>query len=265
MHTAAFAALGLDASYEALDVPPAELGGAVAAFRSDETFLGANVTTPHKRAVMAHLAGLSPAATVVGAVNTLVPTEAGLVGDNTDVAGFTMALTARGAREPGGKAVVIGAGGAARAAVYALLTEGTSVTVAARSPRAAEELAADLAAHGDIRAVDAPRLASELGDATLLVNATTVGMVGGPAEAALPLDVDVRLLPAKALVYDLVYRPRLTPLLHEAEIRGLPTLDGLAMLVWQGAASLEAWTGRDAPVDAMLAAVNDAGAEVGRG
>lgn len=255
MHGAALEALGLDASYEALDVPPERLAAAVARFRSDGTFLGANVTTPHKRAVMPLLDALTPAAEAVGAVNTIVPRGGLLTGDNTDVAGFLRALEEHGGPR-GAVAVVLGAGGAARAVVHALRSVGDLVMVAARDPSAAAALANSLSRGGpSVAALGAGDLPSVLTGTQILVNATTVGMQGGPAENALPLDVDLSLLPRDALVYDLVYRPRRTPLLVAAAELGLDTLDGLSMLVWQGAESLRAWTGLEPPTAVMLEAV----------
>ncbi len=255
MHGAAFGALGLAATYEALDVPPEQLAQQVELFRSDPDFLGANVTTPHKRAVMPLLDEVTDAAAAIGAVNTLLPREGRLIGDNTDGAGFLRALEEAG-HDHEAVALVIGAGGAARAVVYGLHRLGALVMVAARDADAASALAGSFAGGGPSVAHLGPRdLASVLPAAGLLVNATTVGMEGGPAERALPLDVDVSLLPRDALVYDLVYKPRVTPLIAAARERGLRTLDGLAMLVWQGAESLRAWTGLEPPVSVMRAAV----------
>ncbi len=264
MHGAGFRALGLDATYEGLDVLPERLGTVVAALARDPAFLGANVTTPHKRAVMAHVDDLTPAADAVGAVNTLVPKGGGLLGDNTDVAGFLAALDEAGYVQRGGHAVVLGAGGAANAVAYALSRRGVRTVVAARRAAAAEELVTRLGGGGTgagaaVVAVGPTGLAVELPGAELLVNATTVGMVGGPAETAVPLDVDVGLLPEGALVHDLVYNPRITPLLAAAAARGLTAVDGLSMLVWQGAEAARLWTGLEPPVGAMRVAVEAQG------
>lgn len=256
MHAAAFRALGLDATYEALDVPPERLADAVAALRRDPSFLGANVTTPHKVAATALVDELTAAASAVGAVNTLVPRDGRLVGDNTDVAGFTAALRGAGLAPGAGHAVLLGAGGAAQAVAYALGRLGVPTVVASRRAESAAALATALARQvRGLEAVAASDLRRVLPGASLLVNATTVGMLGGPAEGELPLDVDVGLLPGYALVNDLVYNPRVTPLLAAARARGLATLDGLAMLVEQGAASLRQWTGLEPPLGEMRAAV----------
>ncbi|HZW27575.1 MAG TPA: shikimate dehydrogenase [Trueperaceae bacterium] len=256
MHGAAFEVLGLEATYEALDVPPARLAEVVAGLRLDPDFLGANVTTPHKLAVLVLLDELTEAARAVGAVNTVVPRGGRLVGDNTDVAGFAASLEGAGFRAGGGHAVLLGAGGAANAVAYALARLGVPTVVASRRAEAAAELVAALrpVARG-LEAVAAADLPRALAGAALLVNATTVGMAGGPAPGELPLGVDVGLLPPGALVNDLVYNPRVTPLLAAAKARGLATLDGLPMLVEQGAASLRLWTGLEPPLEAMRAAV----------
>ncbi len=255
MHAAALSAMGLDATYEALDVPPEGLAPAIQRFRADPAFLGANVTTPHKLGVIPLLDDMTPAAQAVGAVNTIVPRQGALLGDNTDVAGFLRALEERG-QEPGAVALVIGAGGAARAAIHALHGLGCLVMVAARDRAAAATLARAFTGNGPSVVPLAPGdLLPVLPSTELLVNATTVGMAGGPAEHALPLDVDLERLPRGALVYDLVYRPRRTKLITTAEELGLRTLDGIAMLVWQGAESLRAWTGLEPPVDVMREAV----------
>lgn len=256
MHGAAFATLGLAATYEALDVPPERLVEQIARFRSAPDFLGANVTTPHKRAVMPLMDDLTAAAAAIGAVNTIVPKGGRLVGDNTDAAGFLRALEEAGHGREAVVALVIGAGGAARAVVHGLRQIGAMVMVAARDVDAVSALASSFTGPGPSVAHLGPRdLASALPAVTLLVNATTVGMEGGRAEGALPLEVDVSLLPRGALVYDLVYKPMVTPLIAAARERGLQTLDGLAMLVWQGAESLRAWTGLEPPLAAMRAAV----------
>lgn len=256
IHNAAFSALGLDAVYEAVDVGPALLAGVLRRWRDDAIFLGANVTTPHKRAVLPLLDEVTPAAAAVGAVNTIVPTRGGLVGDNTDVMGFLAALKEVG-QDPGVVSLVLGAGGAARAVVHALVSAGSLVMVAARDAHKAADLAAAMSTAGPkVVAVAPSELAAAVSGAQLLVNATTVGMLGGPAEHSVPLGVDVSLLPPGALVYDLVYRPRLTPLLAAARDAGLRTADGLGMLVWQAAGSLRAWTGLEPPVEAMRAAVS---------
>ncbi len=259
MQQAALDALGLDARYEALDVAPGALAGAVAALRS-APWWGANVSVPYKEAVVPLLDELRPTARRLGAVNTIVREGDRLVGDNTDLAGFARALDALGHFGAGTRAVVLGAGGAARAVVAALRDRGATVAVANRSMVRAEALVADLGAGG--ATVLAPDdLAAAVCTADLLVQTTTVGMSGGPPGSPLPSG----LLPRAGTVVDLVYRPARTPLLRAAAGAGLIVQNGLPMLVWQGAAAFEAWTGLAAPADAMGRAAEAALGGPGRG
>lgn len=258
MHGAAFRALGLDARYEAVAVPPEGLAQAVAALRAPEV-LGANVTVPHKEAVLGLLDGLEPEAAAIGAVNTIQKDGARLVGANTDAAGFLRALREDAGVDPAGaRVVVLGAGGAARAVVWALLAAGADrVAVHNRSPARAEALAAAFAARGAVRVLEPAALAAELGPADLLVNTTSVGMARDgrdPDQSPLPAG----LLPRRAFVADLVYRPARTRLLRDAEAAGLAVQNGLPMLVRQGAEAFERWTGRAAPVAVMQAAAEAA-------
>jgi shikimate dehydrogenase len=210
--------------------------------------LGVNVTVPHKVAAARACDELLPEAEATGAANTILMTREGrLRGANTDVAGFLAPLLARSEPLAGRGALVLGAGGAARAVAYALARAGSVVTVAARRRSAADEVAASIeaATEGHLGACEWDARHEALLDATLLVNATTVGMAGragAPAEGACPLEEGAPLGPAH-LVYDLVYRPLVTPLLRKAREAGARTLDGLDMLIAQGIASLEAWTG----------------------
>lgn len=246
MHDAAFAAAGVPARYAALDVPPAELAAAVARLRA-APYLGANVSVPHKEAVARLVDELTGAARAVGAVNTVVRHGARLVGHNTDAPGFLRGLAELGFDPAGAGCLVLGAGGAARAVVWALLGAGARVVVVNRDAARAERLVADLEAAG------APHLPA----ARLLVNTTSVGMAGGPDPDGLPLLTPAQLaaLPAGAGVVDLVYRPALTPLLRAAAARGHATQNGLPMLLWQGALAFEAWTGRPAPAAVMREAL----------
>jgi shikimate dehydrogenase len=236
MHNAAFAALGLEGwRYQRLPVPPEVFAETVRALH-DAGFAGANVTVPHKEAALAVATEATDAARAIGAANTLTFGDGGAItADNTDAPGLLAALPAPVA---GGRVLVLGAGGSARAAVYAL--RDAEVAILNRTRARAEELAAQLGA----RVVDAPEPAG------LLVNCTSVGLD----------DPDALPLPAAALddvgaVVDLVYRAGGTALVRAARERGLPTADGLEVLVQQGARSLEIWTGRAAPVDVMRAAV----------
>lgn len=256
MHNAAFEALGIDAVYRAVDVPPVALADRVAELREPETF-GANVTIPHKEAVIPLVDRLTDAATAIGAVNTIVNRGGELLGDNTDAGGFLRALAEGGIPARGADALVLGAGGAARAVVYGLLTAGAEVVhVYNRTPSRAAALAAELAAVGNVRVVTDDRLGMVGRASSLLVNATSVGMSGHASQGELPCPADA--LPDGGAVVDIVYRPAQTPLLLEAGSRGLITQNGVAMLVHQGAAALEQWTGRAAPISVMRRALENA-------
>jgi len=259
MQRAAFAACGLDATYDALDVPPEGVAAAVAALRRDPWW-GANVTVPHKTSVVPWLDELSPAARRLGAVNTIVRRGDRLLGDNTDLPGFTRALADLRPEIGGARVVVLGAGGAARAVVAALADAGARIALHNRGPERARALVEALAL-GGVAVLPSEALADAVRGCDLLVQTTTVGMAGGPTGSPLPAG----LLPERGAVVDLVYRPALTPLLAAALTAGLPVQNGLPMLVYQGALSFEAWTGVAAPVDAMGRAAEAALGGPGRG
>ena len=265
MHNAALAELGLDWVYLALPVPAAELPGAVRALAAMGC-RGLNVTIPHKRAAAELADGLSPLARRLGAVNTLVPRpEGGWWGTNTDVEGFSAPLRqALGPGESwrGRRALVLGCGGSARAVVAALVElELGAIRIAGRRPEALAEGLADWApwsaAIDGLAWPEGPgALAAELAAADLVVNTTPVGMAAagdGAAAARCPLAAaDLEALRPATVVYDLIYTPRPTLLLEQAAARGCPVLDGLEMLVGQGAAALRLWSGQaEVPVAAM--------------
>ena len=234
MMNAAFRELGLDWRYLKLPLPPERFEETVRALHGSG-YRGANVTIPHK--VPAHdLADeLTDAAREIGAVNTLTfGDDGGIAGDNTDAGGLLDAL----GESPPGTALVLGAGGAARAAAWALAQAGAEVTLWSRTPKRAAELAAGLGvAHSE-----------RPGASELLVNATSVGLRPGDSLEGLPL-VDARV------VVDLVYGAGPTPVVRWAEERGARVIDGLEVLVRQGARSLTVWTGEEPPVDSMRRAV----------
>ena len=242
--------LGVSATYEKWPTSAAELPERVASLRSDDA-LGANVTAPHKLAVMDLIDEVTPLARRVGAVNTIVNRTGRLVGDNTDAHGFASSLTSAFPSIELKRVVMLGAGGAARAVALALETLGAGEIVVWNRDRAkAERLQAELAPDL-LRPIDSDveSLRAELGESTVLVNATSLGWKRG--EHPIPLDL-LDELPRSAAVVDLVYRD--TDLLAAARERGFGALDGLGMLVHQGARGLELWTGRSAPVDVMMAA-----------
>jgi shikimate dehydrogenase len=246
MHNAAFRTLGIDAVYLAFDVPPARLGDAVAGARSLKIRQFA-VSVPHKQTVMALLDEVDSTARRIGAVNTVTLRGERLVGSNTDWLGAVRALE-RETKLSGARAVVLGAGGAARAAVFGLLERGAHVVVLNRRPERARALATDLGAHGagglgDLRATEYD----------VLVNATSAALEEGRS----PVAAD--LLHSAGLVMDAVYEPEQTRLLRDAKARGARTLSGKWWLVYQAAEQLRLWTGRDAPVEIMADAFDRAG------
>jgi shikimate dehydrogenase len=226
----------------------------------DGEILGLNVTIPHKQTIMALLDELTPSAQAIGAVNTIYMQGGKLVGHNTDAPGFQTDLTrllANSISEK--KALVIGAGGAARAVVYALLKNGWKVTLAIRRSgvRTASALIASFEQH--IRNCSMDYVLLEAGDIgrlgsgiRLIVNATPIGMFPKVDSSPWP---DHLPFPARAAVYDLVYHPRQTRLVREAQSAGLQASTGLGMLVEQAALSFACWTGQDVPREVMFAAV----------
>ncbi|HJO07742.1 MAG TPA: shikimate dehydrogenase [Chloroflexota bacterium] len=249
---AAFDALGIDAHYESLETAPADLPERARELRTGQ-LAGINVTIPHKLAIVAELDHVSEIARLTGAVNTVSVTTNGLRGNNTDVGAIETVLERAGV--PAGISVLLlGAGGAARAALVALLNRGDRVTVANRTLEKAATMTADIAPDADctILELDDPALPGPAGDARLIINTTSIGMEGGPAPDQSPLP-DVYLHP-KQTVFDIVYRPRQTALLQQAAAAGATGIGGLDMLILQGAHSFKIWTGQEPPVDIMLAA-----------
>jgi shikimate dehydrogenase len=244
--------LGLDGSYQAIDVAPQDLGAFLSGL-AERGFAGGNVTIPHKEAVFAAVDRRDEAAEAIGAVNTLWFEDGVLCGGNTDAYGFAANLDAH---SPGwaanGPAVVLGAGGAARAVVHALKERGvTDIRIVNRTLARAESLAARFGAGISSHASGA--LADLLGDAGLLVNTTSLGMQG--KEGGRDLPADPALLPAHALVTDIVYVPLETPLLAAARRRGLKTVDGLGMLLHQAVPGFERWFGHRPKVTPELRAL----------
>lgn len=261
MHNAAFRHLGLPWRYQAWETPPEALAARVAGLRAS-ALAGANVTVPHKSAVIPFLDEVAADAKGVGAVNTIVNRAGRLLGYNTDGEGFLRALRDDAGFAPKGRAILIlGAGGAARAVISALASlEPAVVTVANRDAGRAHSLARSVAPLGiaSLRVVpwepDSLVAAAERSD--LIVNTTTVGMHGGPAAGTSPIpEAGLR---EGQLVFDLVYNPLDTPLAVAARARGARALTGLPMLVYQGAAAFTLWTGLPAPVTVMRAAAEEA-------
>ncbi len=256
MQQAAFDALGISARYLLWETPPETLAERIASLRAPDV-LGANVTIPHKTVVVPLLDALAPSARQAGgAVNTIVRGADGrLTGHNTDVTGVLRVLDAHEAGDAGQSPLILGAGGAARAAWAVAHERGMTLRVAARNPIAAREAlsALDLSPVG-IVPLDAPdELAEALRVSSILINATSVGM-GDPLASPLPTEL-LGHLPPPALVFDMVYAPPETALLWAARALGLRTAAGLEMLLEQGAAAFERWTGLPAPVEVMRAAL----------
>ena len=246
MHNAAFAALGLNWVYAAFPVHPERVAEAVCGLAAAGC-AGLNVTIPHKQAVLECCSQVSEAAAAIGAANTLVPDGAGgFRADNTDAAGFLRALDEQAPLDLVGRnALVIGAGGAARAVVFALRSRGARVRVANRTPARAAEL-------GDPVPFVSQALDSVAGQSALVVNTTSLGLHGDGPPPELPLAG----LGRDQVVADIVYRPGGTPWLAAAAARGARPVDGLGMLLHQGAAAFEQWTGERAPVAVMRAALS---------
>lgn len=256
MHNAAAAALGLNWAYVPLPARPERLGDALRGLVA-LGFRGANVTVPHKEAVLLHLDAVYPAARVIGAVNTLVVSDGRLTGFNTDWSGFLADLESYRLALYGRDCLVLGAGGSARAVVYALLRRGCRVTVLARRPEQGQQLVADLARafpEATLGADDlgaAVRVAAGL-DEPIVINTTPLGMAGVNVGLSPWPDAP---LPRGAFIYDLVYNPRQTRLLQQAAADGRRAANGLGMLVRQAAEAFEIITGRRPDAQVMRAAV----------
>jgi shikimate dehydrogenase len=249
MHNAAFAALGIDAVYTAFDVTPQQLGAAITGARA----LGIRqlaVSIPHKQAVLAHLDEVDDTARRIGAVNTVTLRHGQLVGSNTDWLGAVRALESAGPLA-GRRAVVLGAGGTARAVTWGLLERGAAVTVLNRTVERARALADDLGADGAGALEDLAML-----DADVLINTTSVGLESDESPVAAGVHA------ANCVVLDAVYQPERTRLLRDAEAAGARTIAGKWMLVHQAAEQIRLWTGKDAPLDAMAEAFDAAGSGV---
>jgi len=258
MQEAAFRALGLDWRYLTVEVPPDKLKDAILGVRAFG-MRGINLTIPHKIAVMQYLDEIAADAAMIGAVNTVRRDGDRLIGENTDGKGFLRGVRVDAGMDPAGKrAVVLGAGGAARAIITELALAGVSdLLVVNRSVERAAPMAGELAAKtkAPIRHQRWQGVYRVPGDADLLVNATSIGLF--PDVDAMP-PVDLSDAKPDLLVSDAVFNPPETRLLAAARQRGLPTLDGLSMLVYQGVIGFQLWTGRNPPEDVMKSALREA-------
>jgi shikimate dehydrogenase len=255
IHAAALKACGLQGDYSLFPVPPGDkqgLKGLLARLRSGEIH-GLNVTIPHKQTVIEFMDELTPTAKPIGAVNTIYVKEDKLIGDNTDAPGFLTDLkkflTTETQSHGDLNALVLGAGGSARAVVYALLNNNWNVTLATRRIKQAEQVAQSFTNFQlSITAfTDLP-----LSTSHLIVNTTPLGMHPNIDQSPLPENV---MLPSNGIVYDLVYNPRETKLVRDARSKGLLATTGLGMLIEQAALSFELWTGFNPPRDVLYASV----------
>jgi shikimate dehydrogenase len=259
MHESAASALGIELRYERFEVTPDDLADAVR--RKHEAGIdGYNLTVPHKEAIMALIDEVAPAARAIGAVNTVVRVDGRYIGHNTDAPGLVRSLREAGVQVGDARVVVVGAGGAARAAVVGLANAGASeITVLSRRPEQSEALVSSLGPH-----VECPLDAAPLSEAswsfetaTLLVQATSATLESNPGAVAFAAALPIDALPAEAAVVDMVYKPLKTSVLARAAERGLSIVDGLGMLLHQGAIAFEMWTGFEPPLDVMRSALND--------
>jgi shikimate dehydrogenase len=295
MQNAAFQALGLPWRYELLPTPPAELAATLAGL-AGQGFRGANVTIPHKETIMAYLGGVEAVAQAIGAVNTLLQRDGAWLGTNTDAAGFLAALRQAGFQAAGRRALVLGAGGAARAVVYALGQAGCTCLVYNRTVERARCLveslpspdasgppaaAGALGKAGASGAAEGPGQAGPMGDVEVpagtgaTAKAAVVDSLAGLNPDSLDLLVNATpvgqwpqtgrspwpealALPSHWTVFDLVYNPVRTRLLARARAAGARPVGGLEMLVHQGALSHRLWTGREAPLEVMRSAARRA-------
>ncbi len=258
MQEAGFAAVGLNWRYLTIEVPPEGLEEAMRGVRAFG-MRGINLTIPHKVAVIRLLDEVAPDARMIGAVNTVRRENGRLIGENTDGKGFLRGMRADAGVDPSGKRVVVlGAGGAARAVATELALAGAAeLTIVNRGVERGEAMVSDLIRGTGARASFVPWLGTWCvkQETDLLVNATSIGLF--PAVDAMP-DVDLSAARGSLLVCDAVFNPPETGLLRIAGARGLRTLDGLSMLVYQGVIGFEMWTGVKAPESVMKQALRDA-------
>ncbi|MBK9604863.1 MAG: shikimate dehydrogenase [Anaerolineales bacterium] len=258
IHAAALSACGLQGTYSLFPIPPEDKQGLkdlLARVRGGE-ITGLNVTIPHKQNVIELMDELTPTAQAIGAVNTIYMRENKLVGDNTDAPGFLADLKKFiGSRELGiGKrksAIILGAGGSARAVVYALCNDGWNVTLVARRIEQAKKLA-DSFANLEVRVVEYSSFIFNLSSFALIVNTTPLGMTPNIETSPLPENI---IFAENALIYDLVYNPRETKLVKDARAQGLYATTGLGMLIEQAALAFEKWTDHNPPRESLYQAV----------
>jgi shikimate dehydrogenase len=254
LHNTAFSLLGLDCSYEAFDVEPSSLGTAIRGFKK-QGFAGLNVTIPHKEALARLVDEQSDESRAIGAVNTVIFGDNRIRGENTDVYGVAASLEEYRSQIQNRLAVVIGAGGSARAIIYALCTRfaPAEIVVANRAVGRAKELIADLGPHAHRSSLRAVSLSgaefdAHLAQAAVVINATSVGMA--PAVDQSPVGDKARFHSGQ-IIMDLIYTPLETRFLNQAARCGARTISGLEMFLHQGARSFEIWLGRPMPLEQL--------------
>lgn len=254
MHNAAFRALGMDWQYEKLETEGAELRESIAKVRASDC-AGANVTVPHKQAVMEMLDEISQTAQRIKAVNTILNREGKLFGDNTDAPAFIASLMENRIHPRNARVAILGAGGAACAVAFALAAEGArEIVIINRNGARAAELADRL--HENFPKLEiAVNWVEALSDINILVNATSVGMHPNVGDSPMPRGQEFS---PRTVVVDVIANPIETKFLADAKRAGARTIGGLGMLVHQGAASFKLWTGRDAPIELMRRAAQSA-------
>jgi shikimate dehydrogenase len=250
MHNMAFNAMGLDYVYVPFNVKKADLAKAVQAVRA-LNIRGLNVTIPHKVEIIPLLDDIDSLAGAIGAINVLVNNDGILKGYNTDAEGFLHVLLEHGVEPEGKNVVILGAGGAARAISFTLAGRGANLIMLNRTPANAAKCAADVSnATGqtvEVLSLDEKNLSDAMERGHILVNTTSVGMFPDKNDAL----VSSNLIRPHFIVADIVYNPYKTRLLIEAEKAGAMTINGLEMLIWQGALAFEKWTGKKAPLNVM--------------
>jgi shikimate dehydrogenase len=263
MHNAAYKALGMDCEYHKFRVTMDDLEAAIMGARA-MGFGGLNLTIPLKEKAL-EIVEPDPMALAIGAVNTIefpgdaiagitsITGIAGIAGHNTDGIGAVKALAASGVDIPGSRVLILGAGGAARAVAYQLAKDGARVTIANRTLGKAQELAENVRSVGDANGTGLEELSKLTADADIIINTTSVGMHPDTDRTL----VTANMMHTGQVIFDIVYSPLNTRLLLEAKKAGAVTIDGIRMLVLQGAESFRIWTGIEPPVDVMEQAVRD--------
>jgi shikimate dehydrogenase len=254
IHTAALTACGLRGDYSLFPIRPDDTQGLkdlLARVRKKE-IRGLNITIPHKQNVIPLLDELTPTAKVIGAVNTIYMCKNKLIGDNTDAAGFLTDLkqiTSLSVYSQHSAALLLGAGGSARAVVYALTSDGWNVAVTARRIDQANELARQFE---NIKIMEFNDQTFQLSNLQLIVNTTPLGMIPNTNQSPWP----EMPFPPQAVIYDLVYNPRETKLVKDARAQGLSAVTGMGMLIEQAALAFEIWTGHSPPRSVLFEAIN---------